>query len=150
MSAPWPSTTIKREIGNEPWIAWKRSDYPEPYHDAAHGDQVLNKDTSYDNYFERFLFLAHRIKKTNPKAKVFGPTSANWWLYWSNDYSLICPVTEANGDAKVDDQRWKTMSVVENQWDQNIFPDRGNDPEITGWETDQNRVLSQYLIRAKE
>lgn len=138
------------EIGNEPWIAWKRSDYPEPYHDAAHGDQVLNKDTSYDNYFERFLFLAHRIKKTNPKAKVFGPTSANWWLYWSNDYSLICPVTEANGDAKVDDQRWKTMSVVENQWDQNIFPDRGNDPEITGWETDQNRVLSQYLIRAKE
>lgn len=137
------------EIGNEPWIAWKRSDYPAPYHDAAHGDQVLNQDTSYDNYFGRFLFLAHRIKKTNPKAKVFGPTSANWWLYWSNDYSPLCPVTEANSDAKVNDQGWKTMSDIENQWNQDIFPDRGDDPDVTGWETDQNRVLNQYLIRAR-
>lgn len=24
-------------IGNEPWIAWKREDYPDPYGDAAHG-----------------------------------------------------------------------------------------------------------------
>lgn len=118
-------------VGNEPWIAWKRYDYPEPYEDAAHGDQVLNKDTSYDNYFSRFLSLTSIIKQANPKATVFGPTSANWWYYWSNDYSPLCPVTEANEDARVDDPGWQTMSHVENQWNRDIFPDRGNDPEIT-------------------
>lgn len=137
-------------VGNEPWIGWKRHDYPEPYGDAAHGDQILNKDTSYEHYFSRFLSLASRIKQANPKATVLGPTSANWWLYWSNDYSPLCPVTKANEDARVDDPRWQTMSDAGNQWNQDIFPERGDDPEITGWETDQNRVLCQYLIRAKE
>ena len=137
-------------VGNEPWIAWKRYDYPEPYGDAAHGDQVLNKDTSYENYFSRFLSLASIIKQANPKATVFGPTSANWWFYWSNDYSPLCPVTEANEDVRVDDPGWQTMSHVENQWNRDVFPDRGGDPEVTGWETDHDRVLCQYLIRTKE
>ncbi len=137
-------------IGNEPWIAWKREDYPDLYSDTAHGDQVLNRDTSFDNYFGRFLSLAYKIKQANPNAVVFGPTSANWWLYWANDYSPDCPVTEPNGDPKVNDPGWEEMASLGNQWNREIFPDRGDDPEITGWETDQNRVLSQYLIRAKE
>ncbi|NUO07979.1 MAG: hypothetical protein HUU08_04745 [Candidatus Brocadia sp.] len=137
-------------IGNEPWIAWKRGDYPDPYGDDAHGDQVLNKDTSFDNYFSRFLSLAYKIKQANPNAVVFGPTSANWWLYWTNDYSPYCQVTEPNGDPKIDDPGWEIMADIENQWNRKVFPDRGDNPEITGWETDQNRVLSQYLIRAKE
>lgn len=137
-------------IGNEPWIAWKRPDYPDPYTDNAHGDQVLNKDTSYDNHFGRFLSLAYGIKRANPKATIFGPTPANWWLYWTNEYSPLCPVTEPNGDAQADAPAWKAMSVNENQWNKNIFPDRGDNPNVTGWETNQNRNLSQYLIRAKE
>jgi len=137
-------------IGNEPWIAWKREDYPEPYGDSAHGDQVLNKDTSYDTYFGRFLLLAQGVKRANPKALVLGPTSANWWLYWTNDYSPLCPVTTANGDALENDSKWKIMSDIENQWNTDVFPDRGADPEVTGWETDNARVLSQYLIRGQK
>ena len=137
-------------IGNEPWIAWKRSDYPDIFGDAQHGDVILNKDTLYDTYFNRFLTLAHAIKKSNPTASVLGPASANWYLYWTNDYSPYCPVTEVNGDAQPDHEGWQKMLDIENQWNQEVFPDRGDDPDITGWETDMNRNLSQYLIRAKE
>ena len=137
-------------IGNEPWIAWKRSDYPDIFGDAQHGEVILNKDTSYDTYFNRFLTLAYAIKKSNPTASVLGPASANWYLYWTNDYSPYCPVTEVNGDAQPDHEGWQTMLDIENQWNQEVFPNRGDDPDITGWETDMNRNLSQYLIRAKE
>lgn len=71
-------------------------------------------------------------------------------MYWTNDYSPFCPVTKPNGDARADDPGWKIMSAGENQWNREVFPDRGDNPEITGWETDQNRVLSQYLMRARE
>jgi hypothetical protein len=59
-------------------------------------------------------------------------------------------VTEVNGDAQPDHEGWQKMLDSEDQWNQKVFPDRGDDPNITGWETDMNRNLSQYLIRAKE
>lgn len=93
-----------------------------------------------------FLSLASIIKQANPKATVFGPTSANWWYYWSNDYSPLCPITEANEDARVDDPGWQTMSHVENQWNRDIFPDRGNDPEITA---DSYGIKTMILKRFK-
>ncbi|WP_347273534.1 glycan-binding surface protein [Candidatus Kuenenia sp.] len=138
------------EIGNEPWIAWRRYDYPDIYEDSAHGDLVLNSDTAFDNYFPRLLSVADAIKEANPNASTFGPTPANWWLYWNNDYSLYCPVTEINGVSQPDDEGWQIMMDEENEWNREVFPDRGNDPEIVGWETDENRVLCQYLIRAAE
>ncbi|MBM4053308.1 MAG: hypothetical protein FJ264_01260 [Planctomycetes bacterium] len=138
------------EIGNEPWIAWKRYDYPGLYEDSAHGDLVLNSDTAFDKYFPRLLSIADAIKVANPKASAFGPTSANWWLYWNNDYSPYCPVTEINGPSLPDDAGWQTMMDEENEWNNYVFPDRGDDPELSGWETDENRVLCQYLIRAEK
>lgn len=80
----------------------------------------------------------------------YGVNIANGWLYWTNDYSPYCPVTKANAEPKTDDPGWKSMSDIENQWNRDVFPYRGDDPEITGWETDENRMLSQYLFRAKE
>ncbi|MCF6147177.1 MAG: hypothetical protein E3K37_00785 [Candidatus Kuenenia sp.] len=138
------------EIGNEPWIAWKRHDYPGLYEDSAHGDLVLNSDTAFDNYFNRLLTLADAIKQTNPSASTFGPTSANWWLYWNNDYSSYCPVTEINGPSLSDDAGWQIMIDEENVWNNYVFPDRGDDSQLVGWETDENRILCQYLIRAKK
>lgn len=61
-------------IGNEPWIAWKRYDYPSNYADSAHGDQVLNFHTSYDYYFNRFATVATAIKQADNQAETFGPT----------------------------------------------------------------------------
>ncbi|MGR3319616.1 MAG: glycoside hydrolase family 44 protein, partial [Candidatus Anammoxibacter sp.] len=136
-------------IGNEPWIAWKRSDYPSIYRDAAHGDQVLNQHISYDVYFDRFTATASAIKSANPEALIFGPTSANWWLYWQNDFSPFAPVTEANGSADLDNDGWDIMSAPESTWDRTVFPDRGDDPDITGWEEDPNRIVSQYALRMK-
>jgi len=134
-------------IGNEPWIAWKRSDYPTLYSDAAHGDQVLNWNTSYDYYFNRFATIAKAIKSVNPDSITFGPTPANWWLYWFNDYSPLCPVTEPGGDARIDDPVWQVMTASESEFNQAVFPDRGRDPEIAGWEIDPNKSLPQYLQR---
>lgn len=34
---------------------------------------------------------------------LYGVHIANWWLYWTNDYSPYCPVTEPYGDPKADD-----------------------------------------------
>lgn len=69
-------------IGNEPFIAWKRSDYPPLYSDAAHGDQVLNADTSYDHYFNQFTTLARTIKladgDTDPMIQVT-PNATGFW-----------------------------------------------------------------------
>lgn len=138
------------EIGNEPWIAWRRHDYPSLYEDIAHGDLVLNADTAFDNYFSRLLTIADAIKEANPAASTFGPTSANWWLYWNNDYSPYCPVTEINGQAQPDDAGWQIMMAEENEWNSDVFPDRGDDPELVGWETDEDRVLCKYLIRAEK
>lgn len=137
-------------LGNEPFIAWKRQDYPLIYNDAAHGDQVLNSDTAYDSYFPRFFSLARTIKAANPRAKLFGPTPANWWLYWTNDYSPLCPVTTPGGPALPDDPAWKTMYAGENIWNTAVFPDRGGDPDVTGWEADMQRILPQFLLRAAQ
>lgn len=134
-------------IGNEPWIAWKREDYPGIYHDAAHGDQVLNAHTAHDHFFNRFISVADAIKSANPEALVFGPTPANWWLYWFNDYSPFCPVTTPNGPAVPDAPQWQLMMDPASKWDRNIFPDTGDDPEIAGWERDPRKNISQYLIR---
>jgi hypothetical protein len=134
-------------IGNEPMIAWKRKDYPGHFGDAAHGDQVLNSDVSYDNYFPKFIQIANTIKGANPNAKILGPTPANWWLYWSSDYSPNCPVTTPNGDPQVNHPGWVEMSKMSNQWSQNTFPSRGGDPDVVGWETETNRFLCQYAAR---
>lgn len=136
-------------IGNEPWIAWKRSDYPLLYSDAAHGDQVLNSNISYDYYFNRFATVAKSIKAVNPESLTLGPTSANWFLYWFNDYSPICPVTEPGGNANIDDPAWQIMAAPESTFDKNIFPDRGGQPEVAGWETDPQKILPQYLQRMR-
>ena len=136
-------------VGNEPVIAWKRSDYPEFYADGAHGDQVLNAYTRYSYLFDqRFIPVANTIKSANTNAIVIGPTPANWWLYWGNDYSPQCPVTNALGDAMTNDAGWASMESETNQWNHAVFPDRGDDPAVTGWETDTNRLLCQFAIRA--
>ncbi|WP_186441172.1 glycoside hydrolase family 44 protein [Desulfamplus magnetovallimortis] len=132
-------------IGNEPFIAWKRSDYPSFFADAAHGDQVLNFHTSYEHYFNRFTTVAEAIKSSDSTARILGPTPANWWLYWFNDYSPICPVTEPGGDPATDDSSWDLMSSPESTWDKDIFPDRGSDPDVSGWESDPQKILPFYL-----
>ncbi|MBF0229231.1 MAG: hypothetical protein HQK63_06515 [Desulfamplus sp.] len=137
-------------IGNEPWIAWKRSDYPSLYADAAHGDQVLNAHISYDYYFNRFTTVAEAIKTVNPAAGTLGPTPANWWLYWFNDYSPLCPVKEAGADAGIDDTGWQVMANPDSTYNKSVFPDRGGDPEIAGWETDPQKSLPQYLQRMRQ
>lgn len=136
-------------VGNEPWIAWKRDDYPGIYTDAAHGDQVLNAHTAYDYYFNRFASVAGAIKAANPGAMILGPTPANWWLYWTNDYSPLCPVTTLGGPAMADSFQWQIMMDPASEWDTNIFPDRGADPHLFGWETDPRRGVCQYLARMK-
>ncbi len=134
-------------VGNEPWIAWKRGDYPGIFADAAHGDQVTNADTSYDAYFARFAAVAGAIKAANPQARILGPTPANWWLYWSNEYSPLCPVTERGGPALPGHPGWAAMLDPGNLWNRAVFPDRGDDPAVTGWEEDPRRALPQYLQR---
>ncbi len=134
-------------IGNEPFIGWKRGDYPGNYGDAAHGDQVLNRDTALSNYFARFASVANQIKTANTNTFVIGPTPCNWWLYWSNDQSPYCPVTTTNGAAQTNAVGWQVMMAATNQWNRSVFPDRGGDPAVTGWEQDTNRVLCQYAIR---
>ncbi len=136
-------------VGNEPWIAWKRDDYPDIYRDAAHGDQVLNAHTAYDYYFDRFASVAGAIKAANPDARILGPTPANWWLYWTNDYSPLCPVTEPGGAAMADSPLWQIMMDPVSTWDTSIFPDRGADPYTYGWESDPRRGVCQYLSRMK-
>ncbi|MBF0411872.1 MAG: hypothetical protein HQK70_04065 [Desulfamplus sp.] len=136
-------------IGNEPWIAWKRHDYPQNYADSAHGDQVLNFHTSYDYYFNRFATVARSIKQANPNANTLGPTPANWWFYWFNDYSPLCPVTEIGTDARSEDSAWQIMSNPDSMWNRSIFPDRGENPAIAGWEADSQKSLPQYLLRMR-
>lgn len=132
-------------IGNEPFIAWKRNDYPPSYSDSAHGDQVLNFQTSYDHYFERFSTVADAIKGADPLSQILGPTSANWWFYWFNDYSPICPVTQPNGEAQPDAPAWRIMTATESTWNSEIFPDRGEAPDIVGWENDPQKIVPYYL-----
>jgi hypothetical protein len=134
-------------IGNEPMIAWKRHDYPGHFADAAHGDQVLNQHMDYDYYFPRFISIADAIKSANPNAKVLGPTPANWWLYWSSDYSPQCPVTTPGGDPQIGNPGWSNMLNPDLQWDPTVFPCRGGNPDVVGWETDTNRFLCQYADR---
>jgi hypothetical protein len=137
-------------IGNEPFIAWKRYDYPGIYSDLAHGDQVLNYFTSYNHYFDRFRRVAGALKDGRPEVRVFGPTPANWFLYWSNEYSPFCPVTTPNGPPQPGNAGWQVMSDPLLMWDANIFPDRGEDPDRTGWETDPRRAVCQYLSRMNQ
>ena len=132
-------------IGNEPFIAWKRHDYPPAYSDSAHGDQVLNTHTSYDYYFNRFAEVARAIKKSDTLTQILGPTPANWWFYWFNDYSPICPVTTPGGDAKPDAPEWKIMEDPSTIWNKEIFPDRGEDPDLLGWESDPKKIIPSYL-----
>ncbi len=137
-------------IGNEPWIAWKREDYPDIYHDAAHGDQVLNAHIAHDYYFNRFATVADAIKQANSEALILGPTPANWWLYWVNDYSPYCPVIVPNGPAVPESPQWQLMMDPASLWNRDIFPDRGQNPEIAGWETDPQKNICQYLIRMND
>ncbi|NCC51013.1 MAG: hypothetical protein EOM20_07325 [Spartobacteria bacterium] len=135
------------QIGNEPMIAWKRSDYPGHFADGAHGDQILNQHMDYEYYFPRFAQLADTIKDANEDAIVLGPTPANWWLYWSSDYSPECPVTTPMGPALPNDPGWSNMLSMNLQWTPAIFPCRGGDPGVVGWETDTNRFLCQFATR---
>jgi len=135
------------QIGNEPMIAWKRGDYPGHFSDGAHGDQILNQHVDYNYYFPRFAQLADTIKGANEDAIVLGPTPANWWLYWSSDYSPQCPVTTPMGPALPNDPGWSNMLSMANQWDPAIFPCRGGDPGVVGWESDTNRFLCQFASR---
>ena len=115
-------------VGNEPFIAWKRYDYPGVYADLAHGDQVLNSFTSYSYYFDRFRQVAGALKNGRADVLTFGPTPANWFLYWSNEYSPFCPVTSPNGPAQPASPGWQTMSDPLYSWDPAVFPDRGRTP----------------------
>lgn len=53
-------------------------------------------------------------------------------------------------DVSMEEKRLSRYFWGSAAWNQKVFPDRGDDPNITGWETDMDRNLSQHLIRAKE
>jgi hypothetical protein len=151
-------------VGNEPFIAWKlegyagqRGDESYAYNDGAHGDQVFNEDIAADVYFPRFLEVASSIRAANTNAIILGPTPANWWLYWSTDYSPFCPATRAAPGNHTNHNGWFTMAAAANQWDPRVFPDRGGSPDLVGWERNpatgafnDQRVMCQFVKRVAE
>lgn len=133
-------------VGNEPFIAWKLHEYEGSrgsndesyaYNDGAHGDQIYNEDIARESYFPQYLKVAQAVRAGNRSAKILGPTPANWWLYWSTDYSPFCPATRANPGAHEHDNGWFTMAAAANQWDPRVFPDRGGEPGVVGWEQNE-------------
>ena len=152
-------------VGNEPFIAWKLEGYEGnrstndddegyAYNDGAHGDQIFNEDIAADRYFPQFLSVASTIRSSAPNAKILGPTPANWWLYWSTDYSPFCPATRANPGNHTNDNGWFIMASSANQWDPRVFPDRAGSPDIIGWERNEatgvfndSRTLCQFAKR---
>jgi len=153
-------------VGNEPFIAWKLYEYQGrrgsndesfAYNDGAHGDQIYNEDIAADRYYPQFIRVAEAIRNANPAAKILGPTPANWWLYWSTDYSPFCPATRANPGAHTNANGWYLMAAAANQWDPNVFPDRGGNPSLVGWEMNTNtlrfndaRNMCRFAQRAAE
>jgi hypothetical protein len=138
-------------VGNEPFIAWKLSGYKGSrgeddesyaYNDGAHGDQIFNEDIAADRYFPQFIDVASTIRAANPDAKILGPTPANWWLYWSTDYSPFCPSTRENPGSHEGENGWYIMGSAANQWDSHVFPDRAGDPGVIGWE--QNEATGEF------
>jgi len=152
-------------VGNEPFIAWKLEGYEGhrstndgaesyAYNDGAHGDQIFNEDIAADAFFPQFLAVADAIRAANPTAKILGPTPANWWLYWSTDYSPFCPATRADPGDHEEDNGWFTMGASMNQWVPQVFPDRAGNPSIVGWEKNDetgvfndSRVMCQFAKR---
>ena len=152
-------------VGNEPFIAWKLEGYEGnrstngddegyAYKDGAHGDQIFNEDIAADRYFPQFLSVASTIRSSAPNAKILGPTPANWWLYWSTDYSPFCPATRAEPGNHTNHNGWFTMSASANQWDPRVFPDRAGSPDIVGWERNEStgvfndsRTMCQFAKR---
>ncbi len=133
-------------VGNEPFIAWKLHEYDGErdsnaesyaYNDGAHGDQIFNEDIARERYFPQYLRVAQAVRSGNPSAKILGPTPANWWLYWSTDYSPFCPATRADPGAHEGENGWFTMAAAANQWDPRVFPDRDGDPGVVGWEQNE-------------
>lgn len=153
-------------VGNEPFIAWKLHEYDGErgsndesyaYNDGAHGDQIYNEDIARESYFPQYLKVAAAVRAGNPAAKILGPTPANWWLYWSTDYSPFCPATRANPGAHEDDNGWYTMAAAANQWDPRVFPDRGGEPGVVGWEQNEktgvfneSRNMCQFAKRISD
>lgn len=155
-------------VGNEPFIAWKLEGYAGnrspagddesyAYNDGAHGDQIFNEDIAADVFFPRFLDVASAIRAANTNAKILGPTPANWWLYWSTDYSPFCPATRNTPGNHTNDNGWFTMAAAANQWDPRVFPDRAGSPDLVGWERNpatgtfnDQRVMCQFVKRVAE
>jgi hypothetical protein len=151
-------------VGNEPFIAWKLEGYSGEmgdesyaYNDGAHGDQIYNEDVAADAYFPQFISVASSIRAANEEAVILGPTPANWWLYWSTDYSPFCPATRANPGDHTNNFGWFMMSAAANQWDPHVFPDRAGAPDVIGWEQNpetgefnDHRVMCQFVKRVGE
>ncbi|HBA85682.1 MAG TPA: hypothetical protein DCZ95_16495 [Verrucomicrobia bacterium] len=138
-------------VGNEPFIAWKLGGYKGEraeddesyaYNDGAHGDQIFNEDIAADRFFPQYISIASTIRAANPNAKILGPTPANWWLYWSTDYSPFCPSTREHPGDHAGENGWYTMGASANQWDSHVFPDRAGDPGVIGWE--QNEATGEF------
>jgi hypothetical protein len=151
-------------VGNEPFIAWKLEGYSGEmgdesyaYNDGAHGDQIYNEDIAADVFFPQFIDVASSIRAANSNAVILGPTPANWWLYWSTDYSPLCPATRAHPGDHTNDFGWFMMSASANQWDPHVFPDRAGNPNTIGWEKNEEtgafndqRVMCQFVKRIGE
>ncbi|NCC52037.1 MAG: hypothetical protein EOM20_12585, partial [Spartobacteria bacterium] len=151
-------------VGNEPFIAWKLEGYSGEmgdesyaYNDGAHGDQVYNEDIAEDSFYPQFIDIASTIRAANTNAVILGPTPANWWLYWSTDYSPLCPATRANPGDHTNELGWFMMSASANQWDPHVFPDRAGNPSVVGWEQNETtgefndqRVMCQFVKRIGE
>ncbi len=153
-------------VGNEPFIAWKLEHYEGErnnnsegyaYRDGAHGDQIYLEDLAPDRYFPRWLAVGAAIRGANPQAKILGPTPANWYLYWGSDYSKFCPATRADPGAHHDDPGWFIMSSGVNQFDGRVFPGRAGQPDIVGWERNEQtgkfndkRNMNQFVKRVAE
>jgi len=155
-------------VGNEPFIAWKLEGYhgsrgegadaeSYAYHDGAHGDQIYNEDMAADYFFPRFLDVAAAIRAGHADARIVGPTPANWWLFWSTDYSPFCPATHDHPGDHKDDSGWYTMASAINQWDPRVFPDRGGNPSVVGWERNEEtgafndqRNINRFVRRVGE
>ncbi|HBA85679.1 MAG TPA: hypothetical protein DCZ95_16480 [Verrucomicrobia bacterium] len=150
-------------VGNEPFIAWKLEGYHGTrgsnesgysYNDGAHGDQIYNEDIKYDSYFPQFIRVAEAIRSISPGSTILGPTPANWWLYWSTDYSPFCPAKRSDPGSHPDDNGWYMMSSAANQWNPRVFPDRAGSPDMIGWEQNEktgvyndNRTMCQFAKR---
>ncbi|OGV44507.1 MAG: hypothetical protein A2X46_01600 [Lentisphaerae bacterium GWF2_57_35] len=149
-------------VGNEPFIAWKLEGYQGErsngekysYNDGAHGDQIYNEDIGYDAFFSRFIGVAEAIRAANPASVILGPTPANWWLYWSTDYSPYCPAKRVYPGDHEDEDGWYAMSSPVNQWNPRIFPERAGSPDVVGWEKNEKtgefndmRTMCQFAKR---